>query len=333
MNRIEIAAAPSLDALVPVERDTPRPGPGEVLVQVRASSLNFHDYLVVTGVLPTLVGRVPMSDGAGEVVECGEGVTGFKPGDRVIGTFFPDWHDGRPDAARTARMRGDQVDGFASDYVALPEGHFTRAPEGLTDAEAAALPCAGLTAWRALVVEGGIKPGDSVLVEGSGGVSVFAIQFAKAAGAQVIATTSSVAKAERLRAIGADHVIDYGETPQWGAAVRDLTDGRGVDHVVEVVGGDLSQSMQAARVDGAIYLIGALSRRPVQFPTALAIYGNRHVIGVTVGSRQHQQDMVRAVAASGMKPVIDRSFALAELGDAFRHQEAKAHLGKIVIEI
>jgi NADPH:quinone reductase-like Zn-dependent oxidoreductase len=315
------------------ERKVPTPGPGEITVRMRASTLNFHDYLVAVGAIPATPGRVLLSDGVGDVVELGPETTTFRIGDRVLGTFFPDWLDGRPDAARTARMRGDHVDGFASDYVVMRESNFTPAPQNLTDAEAATLPCAGLTAWRALVVEGGVKPGDSVLVEGSGGVSVFAIQFAKAAGATVIATTSCDDKADRLRAIGADHVINYAQTPKWGTLARDLSGGAGVDHVVEVVGGDLSQPLQATRVGGALYLIGALSRQPVQFPAALGIYGNRRIIGLTVGSRKHQLDMVRAVEANRIRPVVDRIFPLAELGDAFRHQEAKTHLGKIGIAI
>ncbi|MQP68616.1 zinc-binding dehydrogenase [Niveispirillum sp. SYP-B3756] len=316
-----------------VNRDARAPGPGEILVRVRASSLNFHDYLVAVGLIPAAPGRVLLSDGVGEVVECGPDATAFKVGDRVMGTFFPDWPDGHPDERHTARMRGDHVDGFASDYVVMRETDFTPAPRNLTDAEAATLPCAGLTAWRALVVEGGIKPGDNVLVEGSGGVSVFAIQFAKAAGATVIATTSTDEKAARLQAIGADHVINYTTIPKWGAAARNITGGRGVDHVVEVVGGDLSQPMQALRVGGALYLVGALSRQPIEFPTALGIHGNRRIIGLTVGSRKHQLDMVRAVEANAIRPVLDRTFPLAELGDAFRHQEAKAHFGKISISI
>ncbi|WP_156681245.1 zinc-dependent alcohol dehydrogenase family protein [Sphingomonas profundi] len=332
MKRYELAAPATLETLAFVERDPPRPASGEVLVRVRATSLNFHDYLVVTGILPAAPGRVPMSDGAGEVVEVGADVTAFRVGDRVIGTFFPDWPDGRPSAAHASRMRGDQVDGFASEYVALPERDFTAAPAGLSDAEAATLPCAALTAWRALVVEGGIRPGDRVLVQGSGGVSIFAVQFAKLAGATVIATTSSEAKAERLKAIGADHVLNYNETPKWGAAARRISDG-GVDHVVEVVGGDLAQSLTALRVGGRLSLVGALSRQPIQFAAMYAIGANARITGLTVGSRQHQRDMVRAIEVAGLKPVIDSRFPLADLAGAFRHQAAQAHFGKICVTL
>lgn len=332
MKRVEIGSLKTLDGLRLVECDPPRPGAGEILVRVRSSSLNFHDYLVASGVLPAAQGRVLLSDGAGEVVERGEGADTFHVGDRVLGTYFPDWIDGPPTERRIARMRGDHVDGFASEYVALLESNFTLAPHCLSFEEAATLPCAGLTSWRALVVEGGVKLGDFVLVQGSGGVSSFALQFAKLAGATVIALTSSEAKAERLRTLGADHVINYIEQPQWSRQVRDISDG-GVHHVVEVVGGDLSQSMQAVRTGGSIYLVGALSRKPIQFPALLAIKANLRIGAVTVGSHRHQQDMVRAIQSSGLRPAMDCSFALSELRQAFERLQANTHFGKISIAL
>lgn len=332
MKLIEIGAPARLDSLRWVERDPPRPGMGEVLVRIRASSLNFHDYLVTTGVLPAAEGRVPLSDGAGEVVELGEGCSQFKCGDRVIGTYFPNWIDGPPQAEYLAHMRGDHVDGFASEFVALPERDFTLAPEALSFAEAATLPCAGLTAWRAIVIEGGIKPGERVLVEGSGGVSSFAIQFAKLAGATVIAVTSSDGKAKRLRAMGADHVISYVEHPSWGERVREYSEG-GVEHVVEVVGGDLSQSLKALRPGGCLHLVGALSRQPIQFPSLLAIKGNVRITSMTVGSRSDQARMVRAVQANGLKPVVDCVFPMNDLRSAFELMSAHGHIGKIGIAI
>lgn len=332
MKRFEIGAPARLNTLRWVERELPRPDKGEVLVRIRASSLNFHDYLVASGVLPAAEGRVLLSDGAGEVIELGDGASEFKVGDRVIGTYFPHWLDGPPTFHHTSRMRGDHVDGFAGAYVALPESDFTSAPKGLSFEEAATLPCAGLTAWRALVVEGGIKPGDWVLVQGSGGVSSFAIQFAKLAGATVIVTTSSEAKADRLRALGADHVVDYVELPRWGDRVRDLSNG-GVEHVVDVVGGDLSQSLQAMRTGGSLYMVGALSRQPIQFPSLMAIKGNVRVVALTVGSRSHQQAMVRAVESGGLTPIIDSIFPLADLRGAFERLTARGHIGKIGIAI
>jgi NADPH:quinone reductase-like Zn-dependent oxidoreductase len=333
MKRIEIGAPVSLETLQLTERDPPRPAPGELLVRVRASSLNFHDFLVVKGILPTAPGRVPLSDGVGEVIETAPGTATFRPGDRVLGTFFPDWTDGPPTEATTSRMRGDHVDGFASEYVVLRESDCTPVPTHLTDLEAATLPCAALTAWRALIVEGNIRPGDSVLVEGTGGVSIFALQLAKLSGAKVIATTSSEAKAARLQALGADHVINYLSTPKWHKVVRECTGGLGVDHVVEVVGGDLAQALQACRVGGRLCLVGALSRQPIQFPALLAIRGNVRISGVTVGSRQHQLDMLGAIEAGGLKPIVDRVLPLTELREAFLHQEAHAHFGKIGIGI
>jgi NADPH:quinone reductase-like Zn-dependent oxidoreductase len=333
MKCIQVGTPVSLETLQLIERDPPRPGPGELLIRIRASSLNFHDYLVVKGVLRTAPGRVPLSDGVGEVVETGPGTSAFHTGDRVLATFFPDWPDGLPTEASTARMRGDHVDGFASEYVVLREIDCTTVPANLTDLEAATLPCAALTAWRALVVEGNIKPGDSVLVEGTGGVSIFALQLAKLAGAKVIGTTSSEVKAERLKALGADQVINYLSTPKWHKAVREFTGGAGVDHVVEVVGGDLAQALQACRVGGRLCLVGALSRQPIQFSALLAIRGNVRISGVTVGNRQHQLEMLSAIRAGGLKPVIDRVFPLTALREAFVHQEAHAHFGKISIQI
>lgn len=334
MRQYELAAERGLDNLTIVERETPAPGAGEVLVRVRATSLNFHDYIVVMGWFPAENGRIPMSDGAGEVVAVGEGVTKFKAGDRVMGTFFADWIDGPVDAKRVSRMRGDQVDGYMAEYVARSEEDFTLIPDGLSYEEASTLPCAGLTAWRALFVEAQIKPGDVVLVQGSGGVSVFALQFARMAGASVIATTSSDAKAQKLRDLGATHVINYNTTPDWHKEAVALTGGRGVDVLVEVVGGEgIVQSIGAVRTGGAIVLVGALSRKPLQFPMLGLLNGNKRMIGITVGSRKEQDEMVAAISASGMKPVVSDVFAFEQLADAFRHQEAHGHFGKICVSI
>lgn len=334
MRQYELVAERGLDNLTIVERDTPKPAAGEILVRVRATSLNFHDYIVVMGWFPAENGRIPMSDGAGEVVAVGEGVTRFKAGDRVMGTFFADWIDGPVDSRRVSRMRGDQVDGYMAEYVVRPADDFTLVPDGLSFEEASTLPCAGLTAWRALVVEAGIKPGDVVLVQGSGGVSIFALQFARMAGASVIATTSSAAKAQKLRDLGATHVINYNETPEWHKEAVALTGGRGVDVLVEVVGGEgIVQSIGAVRTGGTIVLVGALSRKPLQFPMLGLLNGNKRMIGITVGSRKEQDEMVAAIQASGMKPVVSDVFPFEKLADAFRHQEAHGHFGKICVTI
>lgn len=333
MKQIVLNSPSSIEDIKLVEVERPEPGANELLVRVRASSLNFHDYLVATGIMAAADGRVPLSDGAGEVIAVGANVTGFKPGERVIGTYFPDWDGGQPSASKITRMRGEHVDGFAREYVVLPESAFVKVPAGLTDLEAATLPCAGLTAWRALMVEGKVKPGDIVLIEGSGGVSIFALQFAKMAGATVIAITSTEEKMAKLKELGASYVLNYLEDPKWGAKVREITNGRGVDHVVEVVGGDLGQTIRACRVGGQIYMVGALSRKPIQFPAGQVITGNVRIVGLTVGSHGHLEAMMRAIESNGLKPVIDRVFALEDIQQAFRHQEAKGHFGKICISI
>jgi NADPH:quinone reductase-like Zn-dependent oxidoreductase len=329
MKVIELAHPATIASLRVVERDVPRPGAGEILIKVSASSLNFHDYLVATGVLPASEGRVPMSDGVGEVVEVGAQVSRVSTGDRVIGCFFPNWFDGPATPQKISQMRGDHVDGFAAEYVVVNAESVTPAPAGLTDVEAATLPCAALTAWRALFVEAATKPGDTVLVQGTGGVSIFVLQFARMAGANVIALSSTQEKLERLQALGATQVLNYTEQPEWGAAVLELTGGRGVDLVSEVVGGDLTQTMKAQRFGGQTSLIGALSRKPINYASMFAIVGNRSVTGMTVGSRADQEDMVRAIDANGLRPVVDRIFSFEEIADAFRYQEAKSHFGKI----
>ena len=310
------------------------PGPGEITVRLRASSLNYHDYGVVRGVMAPAERRIPMSDGAGEVTAVGEGVSEFAVGDRVVSTFFPDWLDGEPMAEGFGRVPGDGIDGYAREQVTAPATGFTRAPRGWSHVEAATITTAGLTAWRALFEHGALQPGQDVLVQGSGGVSVYALQLAKLAGARVIATSSSDAKLKRLRELGADELINYREDPDWGMTVRKLTGGRGVDHVIEVGGpATLPQSMLATRVGGHVAVIGVLSGIDSRLPLGLALARHLRLHALIVGSRRHQQDMVRAMEASTLRPVIDRHFALDELVAAFRHQESGQHFGKIVLDI
>src|SRR3954447_2125475 len=309
------------------------PGPGEVAVRLRASSLNYHDYAVVIGMLKTDDGRIPMSDGAGEVIAVGDGVTEFRLGDAVVSTFFPRWLDGEPSEAGFAGVPGDGTDGYAREAVVAPVTAFTQAPPGYSHGEAATLTCAALTAWRALVPQGQLKAGDTVLTQGTGGVSIFALQFAKAMGARVIGTSSSEAKLERLRQLGADHVINYRTLPEWGRAARDFSGG-GVDHVIEVGGpGTLAQSIAATRTGGHVALIGVLTGIEGQVPTAMLMRKQIRLQGLTVGTRRQQIEMVRAIAANDLRPVIDRRFPLEALADAFRYQKSGAHFGKIVIEI
>jgi len=320
--------------LIIEDRADPKPAVGEILVRIYASSLNYHDFVVVMGGIPTDDGRIPMSDGAGEVVAVGEGVTKFKPGDKVVSLFFPNWQAGEIEAAGFASVPVDGADGFGAELVAAPETSFTRMPEGYSYQEAATLPCAALTAWRALMVEAKVKPGDWVLTQGTGGVSIFALQFAKAAGCRVISTSSSDEKLQRVKELGADHVINYKDTPDWGKAAKALTGGRGVDEVVEIGGpGTLAQSITASRPGGHISLIGVLTGVSGEVPTAALFSLNITLSGITVGSRRHQEDMIAAIEANGIKPVLDKDFPLSEIAAAFAHQASQQHFGKITLSL
>lgn len=328
--------APGLDRLLVAEEPYVDQAlePGEVRVRIEASSINAHDFNVAVGRLPSAAGRILLTDAAGIVEEVGGGVTEFAAGDRVISCFFPQWREGEQTLPGFSTTPGDGVDGYARSHVVRPAHWFTHAPRHLTSLEAATLPTAALTAWRALVVEGGIKAGDSVLVLGTGGVSVIALQLAKAMGASVIATSSSDEKLARMRALGADQVINYVRTPEWGSAVRELTQGRGVDHVIEVGGpATLTQSIAATRVHGHLALIGVLTGIKGEVPTAALMGRQIRLNGITVGSRRHQQDMVRALEALDLRPVIDRTFSLSGLVDAFKYEESRAHFGKIGVQI
>ncbi|WP_345815096.1 NAD(P)-dependent alcohol dehydrogenase [Paraburkholderia sp. PREW-6R] len=312
--------------------DPGEPQASQIRVRIHANSLNFHDFGVVSGNLPAQAGRIPMADGAGVVESVGAGVSEFSPGDHVVSCFFPFWENGPPEIGDFTTTPGDGVDGYAREVVVLPSHYFTHAPRGYSHAEAATLTTAGLTAWRALVVDGRLKAGDTILVLGTGGVSIFALQFARAMGAAVIATSSSATKLEKLRALGAAHTINYRENPEWGKEVRALTDGRGVDHVIEVGGpGTLPQSITACRIGGHISLIGVLTGRAGPVPTAALMARQQQLQGLIVGSRQEQRDMIRALETTGIKPVIDSTFELAQLGAAFTHEESGAHFGKICV--
>ena len=333
MRAIKLANPGGLDKLELVEIEPVEPQRGEIRIRNHASSLNFHDYVVVIGLLPVDDGRIPMSDGAGTVEAVGPGVTQFKPGDRVMSCFFPNWSDGRADnPEKLGGVPGDNVDGFAAETVTMSASAFTTMPDNYSFEEAATLPCAAATAWRALMVEAKVKPGDTVLVQGSGGVSVFALQFAKAAGCNVIATSSSDDKLKILKELGADTLINYREFEKWGDRVLEVTGGRGVDVIVEVGGsGTLAQSVRAIAMGGHISMIGVLTGVQGEVPTAELFQKNAVISGITVGSRAHQEDMVKAINASGIKPVIDRSFGLEDLAEAFKLQESQQHLGKICL--
>ena len=333
MQAMKLSAPGGIDKLHLADIEPRAPGFGEVQVHIHATSLNFHDYAVVTGLLPTDDGRIPMSDGAGVVTAVGEGVTEFAEGDRVLSYFFPNWPGGRPTLPQLIGVPGDHIDGFAAQTVTMPVHAFSRMPTNLDFAAASTLSCAGLTAWRALVVETNLKPGDWVLVQGSGGVSVVALQMARMMGCRVIATSSSDAKLERLGALGAEHLINYKAHANWGEQAFALTGGRGVDLVVEVGGpGNLPQSISALAVDGCISLIGVLTGWSGEMPTAALMTKNGRLSGITVGSQADQAHMIAAVEAHDLQPVIDKTFALDELGDAFRYQESQQHFGKICVE-
>ena len=332
MRAIRVRAPGGLDALEVVESERVPPGPDEIVVKIAASSLNYHDYLVANGTLPVDDGRVLMSDGAGEVVAVGDEVSEFAVGDLVISTFFPRWCDGPLSPWKAAAVPGDSVDGMACDYVTAPASSWTRAPAGYTALEAATLPCAALTAWHALMGVSRLQPGDTVLTQGTGGVSIFALQFAKAAGARVIATSSSESKLERLHELGADHTINYRSEPKWGKQAKKLTGGQGVNAVVEVGGANtLGQSIGACRMGGTIAMVGVLSGLAGEVPTAAFFQSNLSMTGITVGSRAQQARMVEAIECTRIKPVIAESFPAEEVAQAFRYQEEQKHFGKICL--
>lgn len=331
------AGATSLDDLHLTECDMPVAAPGEVLVRVRACSLNYRDQLIPQGkYMGGTIDRdiVPLSDGAGEVVAIGDGVTQFAVGDRVAGTFFQNWIDGPPNPAAGPALGAPPAKGMLAEYVALPEIGLVHIAETLSFDEAATLPCAGVTAWNALM-EGPrpTKAGENVLVLGTGGVSLLALQIAKAAGAQVVATSSSDAKLDRVKALGADTTINYRETPQWGAEAVKLTGGKGIDHVVEVGGaGTLAQSIQAVGFAGEIALIGVLTREGDTGPHGLMFKG-ASLRGIFVGSRGMAERLNAFIDQHKIKPVIDRTFPLDQAKDAYAYQASPDLFGKVVITL
>jgi NADPH:quinone reductase-like Zn-dependent oxidoreductase len=331
----EITEPKGIDSLKLVERPTPKPGPGEVLMRVRATSLNYRDLALVKGGLARMMKLplVPVSDGAGEVVETGPGVAEWKKGDRVAGIFTQGWLAGPPFAGMYSTSLGGGIDGMLAEFVVLRASGLVRIPDYLTFEEAAALPCAAVTSWNALVTEGHLKAGDSVLVMGTGGVSIFALQFAKMYGARVIATSSSDTKLERLRQMGASDLINYKTTPNWDERVLELTGGAGVDHVVEIGGaGTLPKSINAIKSGGVVSLIGILSGAGQIDPMAI-LFKNARIQGILVGSREMFEAMNRAMAVNNLHPVIDRVFPFNQAPDAYRHLASGAHFGKVCIAV
>lgn len=320
------------DALTLDSRDEPVPGPGRVLVRMRAWSLNFRDLLISQGaygrsVVPDVI---PVSDGSGEVVEVGPDVTRWKVGDRVVSVFLPRWIAGPATAGVLAGALGGPVDGVLAEYVGFDEAALVGVPAHLDFAEAATLPCAAVTAWHSIFEGRGLRPGEQILTLGSGGVSVFAVQLAVAAGAEVVATSGNDAKLARLGELGAAMLVNHRQDPQWGRTAYRLA-GAGVDNVIEVGGaGTLAQSLAAVGTGGRISLIGVLSGAATLDPTALL--GNAVSLhGMTVGSRAMFESMNRALELRDIHPVIDRPFAFAEAPAAYRHLGSQQHFGKVVI--
>jgi len=332
----ELQGPNGIDGLALVDKPVPEPGAGEVLVRLKAATLNYRDLLAIKGGYGSRqkFPLVPVSDGAGVIERVGPGVREFVSGDRVIGSFFESWTSGEPSAAKMRSALGGSADGVLTEYRIFPKHALIETPEHLSDIEAAALPCAGLTAWSAVIKLGGIKPGQTVLTQGTGGVSLFAIQFAKMCGARVIATSSSDAKIERLKQLGADFTLNYKATPDWGKKAREWSSD-GVDLVVEVGGvGTLNESIRATRIGGTIAFIGVLAGPPKSDSRLpLMVMQQQRLQGVTVGSVEDLQAMADAIAAIRMKPVIDKTFSFDQVKQAFAHMESGAHFGKVAIEI
>ncbi|MDY6947576.1 MAG: NAD(P)-dependent alcohol dehydrogenase [Pseudomonadota bacterium] len=314
--------------------DARAPAANELRVRMKASCINYHDYGVASGRAPTEDGRILLADGAGIVEAVGSGVTEFFPGDAVLTCIFPQWRSGPPQVSDFSQTPGDGVHGVACETFTASAGLFTRVPRGYSMTEAATVTTAGVTAWRALLVNGPLKAGETVLVQGSGGVSLYALQIANALGAKVIATSSSPDKLARLRALGADHVINYRENPEWGRLAYEWTGGKGVDHIIDVGGpATLAQSIEAVKIGGHIAMIGLLGGMEATIPMIPMFAKQIRLQGCLNGSWQDQADLVGFLATHGIKPVLDRSFRLEELADAFRYEESGLHFGKIVIEI
>jgi NADPH:quinone reductase-like Zn-dependent oxidoreductase len=330
----ELQPRDGFDALTLVERPAPALGPTDVRVRVRAVSLNFRDLNVIKGARKRKAPIVPVSDGAGEVIEVGAAVTRCAVGDRVAGSFFPTWLSGDLSDYHHAHALGGGQDGMLAEQVVLPESAWLHIPARLSFEAAATLPCAGVTAYHALFEAAHLRAGDVVLVQGTGGVSIFGLQLAKAAGARVIVTSSSPAKRARARPLGADHVIDYKADPAWGESARAWTGGRGADVVIEVGGpGTFDQSVAALRYGGTMSLLGVLTGLRGEVNTYGVFHKALRVAGVYVGSVAMFEGLLRAVEANRIEPIIDRTFGFGEAKEAYAHLASGAHFGKVVIRV
>ena len=334
MKQIQLSKPGGLENLKLTDTENPSPKDNEVLLKVHASSLNYHDLMVALGLIPTEDKRVPLSDAAGEILEVGKDVSKWTVGDKVMSMCFPNWVSGPP-KYNLLSFIGDNQDGYATELISIPESAITKIPSNLNFKEAATLPCAGLTAWRALVDEGRLKSGETVLVQGTGGVSVFALQLAKTYGATVIATSSSEEKLEKLKSLGADHLINYKAHPEWGKEVLKITNNEGVDHVVEVGGaGTFSESVRCTKLAGHIALIGVLSGPSVSEIILPRIFLKQiRLSGIAMANQDSQIAMIDYLEKNEIKPEISDSFDLKDLGAAFQHQIDNKHFGKISIDI
>lgn len=324
-----------LDGLALVEREVKRPGEGEVLVKMHAASINYHDLATILGMAnPRLaLPVVPLSDGAGEIVEVGAGVHDFHVGDKVASVFFQGWTAGEPSRARLSRVTGETADGVLQEYWCVKTDGLIKVPDYLSYQEAASLPCAALTAWRAVVVEGKVKAGDKVLIQGTGGVSIFALQFCKLLGAETIVISSTHDKLAKAKALGADHLINYKEASEWYKPVKALTHGEGVDLVVEVGGsGTFVQSLRSVRIGGHVSVIGVLTGVANTIPTAMIMALNASVKGITVANRDDFQAMLRAMEHAQLKPEIGAVFGFEQCARALATMQGATHFGKIVLD-
>ncbi len=334
MKVFEIQNSFGLDNLVLTERPDPAPAAGQVVIKLHAASLNYRDLMMVKGQynprqrLPL----IPVSDGAGEIVAVGDGVSRVKTGDRVAGLFTQKWIAGEPSRPKLGSSLGGPLDGMLAQYATLSEEGVVIVPDHLSYEEAATLPCAAVTAWHSLIHQGRLKAGETVLVQGTGGVSIFALQFARLMGAEVIITSSSDEKLERARELGAAHTVNYKTNPDWDKAAREITGGVGVDHVIEVGGaGTFARSLRAVRIGGHVGVIGVLAGAASELSVLPILMQNLRIQGVLVGSREMFEDMNRAIALHKMKPVVDRVFQFEDAREAFFHMQSAAHLGKICI--
>ena len=334
MKQIQLSKPGGLENLKLTDTENPSLKDNEVLLKVHASSLNYHDLMVALGLIPTEDKRVPLSDAAGEILDVGKDVSKWAVGDKVMSMCFPNWVSGPPKYDLLSFI-GDNQDGYATELISIPESAITKIPNNLNFKEAATLPCAGLTAWRALVDEGRLKSGETVLVQGTGGVSVFALQLAKTFGATVIATSSSEEKLEKLKSLGADHLINYKAHPEWGKEVLKITNNEGVDHVVEVGGaGTFSESVRCTKLAGHIALIGVLSGPSVSEIILPRIFLKQiRLSGIAMANQDSQIAMIDYLEKNEIKPEISDSFDLKDLGAAFQHQIDNKHFGKISIDI